>query len=121
MIEGTQLQNSGIKLSFLKNEEETPLCDMILSQEDSMKLQKAIFNHYWYQLEIDGLPIWAKVGDLDMTKEEVEAMESKGSHHEVIPGKARMYTHRLFTIGYNNDRIVEVNMTSSNPRCRLRR
>lgn len=28
MIEGTQLQNSGIKLSFLKNEEETPLCDM---------------------------------------------------------------------------------------------
>lgn len=26
-----------------------------------------------------------------------------------------MYTHRLFTIGYNNDRIVEVNMTSSNP------
>ena len=33
----------------------------------------------------------------------------------MIPGKARMYTHRLFTIGYNNDRIVEVNMTSSNP------
>ena len=28
MIEGTQLQNSGIMLSFLKNEEETPLCDM---------------------------------------------------------------------------------------------
>ena len=26
-----------------------------------------------------------------------------------------MYTHRLFTIGYHDDRIVEVNMTSSNP------
>lgn len=30
------------------------------------------------QLEIDGLPIWAKVGDLDMTEEEIEAMEKKG-------------------------------------------
>ena len=38
------------------------------------------------------------------------------SHHEVIPGKARIYTHRLFTLGYNGDQIVEVNMTSSNPR-----
>lgn len=28
MIEGTQLQNSGIMLSFLRDEEETPLCDM---------------------------------------------------------------------------------------------
>lgn len=34
----------------------------------------------------------------------------------MIPGKARIYTHRLFTLGYNGDQIVEVNMTSSNPR-----
>ena len=26
-----------------------------------------------------------------------------------------MYTHRHFTIGYNKNRIVSVNMTSSNP------
>lgn len=32
----------------------------------------------------------------------------------MIPGKARMYTHRLFTIDYNEDRIVKVDMTSSN-------
>lgn len=85
--------------------------------------------YYFYmdnvQLEIDGLPIWAKVGDLDMTEEEIEAMEKKGvrnirsiiihqSHHDVIPGKARMYTHRLFTIEYNGNRIVKVDMTSSN-------
>lgn len=37
------------------------------------------------------------------------------SHHDVIPGKAQIYTHRGFTIGYNGDRIVEVNMTSYNP------
>lgn len=60
-----------------------------------------------------------------MTDEEIEEMEKKGvvvlevgngqSQHEVIPNKSRMYTHRSFIIGYNNNRIVEVNMTSSNP------
>ena len=29
-------------------------------------------------MEIDGLPIWAKVGDLNMSEEEIEEMEKKG-------------------------------------------
>jgi singapore isolate B (sub-type 7) whole genome shotgun sequence assembly, scaffold_0 len=39
-------------------------------------------------LEIDGLPIWAKVGDLNMSEEEIEEMEKKGvydiPHIEVV-------------------------------------
>ena len=60
MIEGTQLQNSGIVFSFLKNTDNELLCEMCslcnglttrnLSEDGAYKLQKAIFNHYWYQV-----------------------------------------------------------------------
>ena len=55
-------------------------------------------------MEVDGLPIWAKVGDLDISEERFREMESKG-----------VYTHRHFSFGYNGDRIVQVNMTASDP------
>ena len=29
-------------------------------------------------MEVDGLPIWAKVGDLDITDEQFKEMESRG-------------------------------------------
>lgn len=32
-----------------------------------------------------------------------------------MPENSMIYTHRHFTFGYNNDRIVEVNMTASDP------
>ena len=32
-----------------------------------------------------------------------------------MPENSLIYTHRHFSIGYNNDRIVEVNMTASDP------
>ena len=51
-------------------------------------MQMAISNHYWYQvlvllfpdlsLEVDGLPIWAKVGDLDISEEQLQEIEEHG-------------------------------------------
>ena len=67
------------------------------------------------KMEVDGLPIWAKVGDLDITEEKLKEIESRGSHHDVMPEHSLLYTHRHFSIGYNNDRTVEVNMTASDP------
>ena len=60
MLEGTSLQNSGIEFAFKRNVENAELCEMCLPSslltrrelkpEDALKLQKAIFNHYWYQV-----------------------------------------------------------------------
>lgn len=77
-------------------------------------------------MEVDGLPIWAKVGDLDISDEQFHEMEKRGvyqyfiqlieqDHHDVLPENSLIYTHRHFTFGFNNDRIVEVNMTASDP------
>ena len=74
---------------------------------------------------MDGLPIWAKVGDLDISDEKFEEMERKGvfqassihdQHaHDIMPENSLLYTHRHFTFGVNNDQIVEINMTASDP------
>ena len=74
---------------------------------------------------MDGLPIWAKVGDLDISDEKFEEMERAGVRsemrvnaqhsHDIMPENRLLYTHRHFTFGVNNDQIVEVNMTASDP------
>ena len=66
-------------------------------------------------MEVDGLPIWAKVGDLDISEEKLKEIESRGSHHDVMPEHSLLYTHRHFSFGYNGPHVVEVNMTSSDP------
>ena len=66
-------------------------------------------------MEVDGLPIWAKVGDLDISEEKLRELESHGTHHDVMPEHSFIYTHRHFSFGFNGDRIVEVNMTASDP------
>lgn len=54
----------------------------------------AVRNDYWYQMYIDGLPIWGKVGE----------KEDK---------KAYIYTHKKFDVGYNGNQIVDINLTTS--------
>lgn len=51
-------------------------------------------NEYWYQMYIDGLPVWGKVGERD---EE---------------GKFYIYSHKKFDIGRNGDQIVDVNLST---------
>ena len=52
-------------------------------------------NHYWYQMYLDDLPIWGIVGETD----------EKGQDYFI-------WTHKKFEIGYNEDRIIDVNLTS---------
>ncbi|KAK8795624.1 hypothetical protein WA158_000281 [Blastocystis sp. Blastoise] len=113
VIEGHLLQNSGIKLLFKKDIEKEDLCQMNLNEIETESIQYAISNHYWYQLDIDGLPIWSKVGDLNLSQDAVDKLEEQGVTHEVLPDKTFIYTHRHFTLSYNQNNIIEVNLTSS--------
>lgn len=53
----------------------------------------AVRKDYWYQMYIDDLPIWGKVGEHDGTD-------------------YFLYTHKKFEIGYNGHRIVDVNLVN---------
>lgn len=67
---------------------------MVKLEEKNLKeFTYAVKNDYWYQMYIDGLPIWGKVGE----KED---------------NKYYIYTHKRFDIGYNGNQIVDINLTT---------
>lgn len=65
-----------------------------LTDENVKAFTYAVKNDYWYQMYIDGLPIWGKVGEKDENK------------------KYYIYTHKKFDIGYNGKQIVDVNIVT---------
>lgn len=66
-----------------------------MNEESLTKLVDAVKNYYSYQMYIDDLPIYGMVGK-----------------HEVSDNSYYIYTHKKFDIGYNADRIVDVNLTT---------
>lgn len=64
-----------------------------LNEEKVKAFVYAVKNDYWYQMYIDGLPIWGKVGE-----------KEKQQHY--------IYTHKKFDIGYNGKRIIDINLTN---------
>lgn len=59
------------------------------------KFNYAVDNHYWYQLYMDDLPMWAMVGG---------AVKKDGTN-EIV---RYMYTHQKFSIGYNGPHVCVI-------------
>jgi transmembrane 9 superfamily member 3 len=94
---GVELEFSGIAINYKQDTPKTDICHVDLNKEKYDLFAYSIRNHYWYQMYIDDLPIWGIVGEYD---------EKEKAHY--------LWTHKKFEIGYNNDRIVDVNLTSEN-------
>ncbi|XP_076368296.1 transmembrane 9 superfamily member 3-like [Tachypleus tridentatus] len=92
---GVELEFSGLGIEFKASMPKTQYCEIELTEEKFQAFVYAVKNNYWYQLYIDDLPIWGIVGDVD---------KSDNSYY--------IWTHKKFDIGYNDDRIVDVNLTS---------
>uniref|UniRef100_A0A646QE06 Transmembrane 9 superfamily member n=1 Tax=Hemiscolopendra marginata TaxID=943146 RepID=A0A646QE06_9MYRI len=94
-LQGVELEHSGLGIDFKADLAKTPYCDVLLSEDKLKALIYAVKNHYWYQMYIDDLPIWGIVGEVD---------DSGDGFY--------IWTHKKFDIGYNGNRIVDVNLTS---------
>jgi len=94
-ILGVELEYSGVDIKFKRDTTKTEICSTTLTPENLDTLSYAVRNHYWYQMFIDDLPIWGIIGEMD------EGGKS-----------AYIWTHKKFDIGYNGNRIVDVNLTS---------
>ena len=75
-----------------------------LEKEDITRLTYMIQRHFWYQMYMDGLPIWAMLGLYKTPENSITQM--------AVP---HLFTHKHFSIGYNGNQIIQVNLTSSNP------
>lgn len=90
-LQGVELEFSGYEIDFKDDISATEICMVELNEEKVRAFAYAVKNDYWYQMYIDGLPIWGKVGE----------KEDK---------KYYIYTHKRFDIGYNNKKIVDINI-----------
>ena len=90
---GVELEFSGLDIQFKNNVKSTVYCKKNLDVKDMGMLVYAIKNHYWYQMYLDDLPVWAVVG-------------------EVNEDEYTVWTHRKIEISYNGNRIVGVTVTT---------
>lgn len=99
-IQGVELEFSGLDMKF-KHDIPDPVqyCSVHLTQKDADAFKYAIKNLYSYQMYLDDLPIEGLIG---------EYKRSENSREYYY-----LFTRRDFRIGYNGDRIVDVNVTSS--------
>ncbi|XP_059620555.1 transmembrane 9 superfamily member 3 [Phlebotomus argentipes] len=94
-LQGVELEFSGYDIDYKDDVQESPVCMVDLTEDKLKAFIYATKNDYWYQMYIDGLPIWGKVGGLD---------ESTGKYY--------IFAHKRFEIGYNGKRIVDVNLST---------
>ncbi|TSK22622.1 Transmembrane 9 superfamily member 3 [Bagarius yarrelli] len=94
-LQGVELEFSGLDIKFKDEVMQTTYCEIELDKAKRDAFVYAIKNHYWYQMYIDDLPIWGIVGEAD---------ENGEDHY--------LWTYKKLEIGFNGNRIVDVNLTS---------
>ncbi len=92
---GYDLVRSAMPLAFKERRGPSRVCSKELDARETAQFERAIQQEYWYQLFLDDLPLWGMVG------------EGQG-------GTPALYTHTKLVVGYNDDRIIEVNLTAQN-------
>lgn len=105
-IQGVELEFSGLDMQFKKDINNNNYCSVRLTSADAAAFKYAIKNLYSYQMYLDDLPIEGLIGQYKPNEE-----TGRESYY--------LFTHRDFRIGYNKDRIVDVNVTSTTKQLEL--
>lgn len=98
-LQGYELRKSGIEFSYKRDVPKSPICSEVLTPQGASVFKKVISRQYWYQLFLDNLPVWGMVGEEASVDRDLETFY--------------LFTHKKFVISYNEDRIIEVNLTYS--------
>lgn len=104
VLSGSRKVATPYELTFLDPVPWRSLCEDYLDVEDLQELKDAIEADYFFEMLIDDLPMWGYIGEV--------------VHEEFLLGrsiqgaKVYLYPHLHFAIGFNNDQIVTVNVTT---------
>ncbi|KAK9810909.1 hypothetical protein WJX73_007474 [Symbiochloris irregularis] len=98
VLQGNQLIDSQLKIEYRTDVQKSSICTDVLNQHQVNTFTRAVRETYWYELFIDDLPVWGFVGPPpDETPED---------------DNIYIYTHKSLRINYNENRIIQVNLTS---------
>ena len=122
ILVGDRKVHSPYDITFLDNVPWRLLCEKSLTEAELKRFIMAIEDDYYFEMFLDELPMWGYIG-------EVEGEDLLLGHLE--HARRYLYPHLHFSLGYNVDQIVSVNV-STHPqrkvcvppaaaRCRCRR
>ncbi|KAI8881538.1 hypothetical protein K501DRAFT_222737 [Backusella circina FSU 941] len=109
-LQGMDLINSGIPIHYLQPITDAVICKKTLDTKDIDVLRYAIDNDYWYTMFIDNLPVSGIVG-ANAEEEEDQQQSQRDPHFKPL----YVYTHKEFTIGYNGNNIIYIELKHANP------
>ncbi|MEW5307798.1 MAG: hypothetical protein WDW36_010174 [Sanguina aurantia] len=97
VLEGDRMVTTGYKIDFLRDVDNQVLCDKKMTVEDVKALRDAVKKDYYFQMFYDDLPVWGFLGKTLKV----------GRKQEVS-----LFTHFHFDLAYNEDRVIELNVSS---------
>ncbi|KAI5084201.1 hypothetical protein GOP47_0000370 [Adiantum capillus-veneris] len=101
VLQGNELIDSQIDIKFKKDVERSPICSIKMDASKEREFKDAIENTYWFELFMDDLPLWGFVGEYN------PEMKDDSKH--------LLYSHKNFLVKYNQDQIIQVNITQDSP------
>mmetsp|Transcript_32648 Transcript_32648/g.39520 ORF Transcript_32648/g.39520 Transcript_32648/m.39520 type:complete len:615 (+) Transcript_32648:134-1978(+) len=99
---GDRLVTTPYEVSFRVDHENEKLCSSELVAKDLKKFRKAVKDDYYFQMYYDDLPLWGFIG-------KVEKILRPGQPAEM---RYYLFTHVHFDISYNDNRIIEINVST---------
>jgi len=103
-IVGDRRETSPYEISFQDSVDWRLLCKTNLDTAELEKLKKAIQNNYFFEMFVEDLPMWGYIGDT--AEEDFIANEVEGT------GRAYLFPHLHFYLGYNKNKIVSAKVTT---------
>jgi len=73
-----------------------------MTASEVSKFRQAIMDDYYFEMMLDELPVWGYVGEL----------ETAGLHTQPNATRYYLFTHLDFSIAYNGNRVIEVNVSA---------
>lgn len=99
LLEGDRLVSTPYKIKFARDVENVVLCSKTLTKEELNLFREAVKQDYYFQMYFDDLPVWGFIG-------KVEKLVKTGVR------KYYLFTHFHFDLFYNQDKVIEINVSS---------
>lgn len=98
VIEGYELEDSGIEINFNRPSSGQTFCEMKLTGANRKILLDALARKFWLQMYLDDLPMWASLGEFDE-----------------VTGQGYIYTHFNLVISYKKNQIIKTKVHLEKP------
>lgn len=105
VLAGDRRRSSLYDIRFLVDIQWAALCHFRLSQDDIKQFMDAIKQHYIFEMFVDDLGVKGFIG-------EIEESQTKYDSHIHNETHIYLFTHLDFSIAYNRDNVISVNLTT---------